>query len=99
LRPRFGRQLDAKYEVADVDLVAFANDRRLRDLAAVDVSSVGALQVGDDESSVAKQQTRMPLGDVSLRKGKVIALNAADVDLRLVKRLSALGSAFLTDND
>src|SRR5207253_418490 len=86
-------------EVADVDLVALADDRRLRDLAAVDVGAVRALEVGDDEATVPEEQPRVVLGDVPLREHQIDALHAADVDLVLVERLAALGSALFADDD
>ncbi len=79
-------RLDAKDEVTDVDLVALADDGRLRDLAAVDEGAVGALEIGDDETAVSIKQAGVALGDVSLREHEIIALHTADVDLRSGRR-------------
>src|SRR5262249_54087789 len=94
-----GRHLDAKHEVSNVDLVAFADDRRLGDLPPVDVRSVRALQVGDDDASVAEKQPRMALGDIALRQHEVVALHAAHVDFMLVECLATLGSPLLANDD
>ena len=91
--------LEAEHEVADVDLVALADDRRLGDLPTVDVRAVGALQVGDDEAAVAEQQPGVVLRDVPLREHEIVALDAADVDLVLVERLLALCAALFADDD
>ena len=93
------RRLEAEDEVADVDLVALADDRRLRDLPAVDVRAVGALQVGDDEPAVAEEEARVVLRDVALREHQVVALDAPDVDLVLVEGLPTLGAPLFADDD
>ncbi len=95
------RRLDPQHEVADVDLVAFADDRRLSDLPAVDVRAVRALEIGDDEAPVAEEQPSVPLRHVALRQHQVVALHAADVDLRPVEGFAALRAPFslmITEN-
>ena len=69
-------RLEAQHEVADVDLVALADDRRLGDLASVDVGPVGALRDPDDEAAVTEEQARVVLRDVALRQHQVVALHA-----------------------
>ena len=91
--------LDAHDEVADVDLVALADDGGLGDLAPVDVGAVGALQVGDDEAAVPAEQPGVALGDVALGQHQVVALDAPDVDLGALERLAPLGAALLADDD
>ena len=98
-RARLRRRLEAQHEVADVDLVALADDGRLRDLPAVDVRPVGALEVRDDEPPVTEEQARVVLRHVALREHQVVALDAPDVDLVLVEGLPTLGAAFLADDD
>jgi hypothetical protein len=96
---RCRRELDAKHEIADVDLVTFADDGRLRDLAPVDVRTVGAFEVGDDEAPVTEQEPGMSLGDVALGKHEVVSLHASHVDLVLVEDLAAFAASFFADND
>ncbi len=92
-------RLEAQDEVADVDLVAFANDGRLRDLAAVDVSAVGAFEIGDDEAPVAKEEPGMVLRHVALGEHQVIALHPPHVDLVPIEGLATFGSPLLADDD
>src|SRR5262249_46979388 len=82
-----------------VNLVALAHDGRLRDLAAIDVRPVGALEVGDDEATVTEKEPRMFLGNIALREHEVVALYAANVDLVLVEELSTLGPPFFADDN
>ena len=91
--------VEAEHEVADVDLVPFTNDRRLRDLPAVHVRAVRALEVGHDEPTIAVEESRVMLRDVPLREHQVVPLNAPDVDLVLVEPLSSLSASLLADDD
>src|SRR5258706_9434888 len=61
-------RLQAEDEVSDVNLVAFADDRGLRDLSAVDVGPVRALEVRDDEAAVAEEEARVMFRDVPFRE-------------------------------
>src|SRR5690242_12518592 len=63
---------DAQHEIADVDLVPLAHDGRLGDLAPIDVSAVHALQVGDDDASVAKEEPGVALGNIALREQEIV---------------------------
>jgi hypothetical protein len=91
--------VEAEYEVADVDLVALAHDGGLRDLPAVYVRAIRALQIRDDEATVAKEKPSVMLGYVAFREHQIVALDAADVDLALVEGLFALRAALLADDD
>src|SRR5690606_14074393 len=91
--------LHAEDEVADVDLVGLLHHQRAGDLAAVDVGAVGALEVDDDELAVLEDDAGVALGDVALRQDDVVALHAADGDLRLVEVEPALLAAFFGDCD
>jgi hypothetical protein len=46
--------VDREDEITDVDLVSWPNDQRGGDFATVDVRSVGALEVDNNESTVFK---------------------------------------------
>ena len=62
--------LEREHEVADVDLVAFLDDQRPGDLAAVDVGAVGALEVDDDEAAVLEHDARVALRHVALGQAR-----------------------------
>jgi hypothetical protein len=91
--------LDAEDEVPDVDLVVLFDDEGTRDLAAVDVRPVRALEVDNDELAVLEHDARVALGHVALGQDDVIALDAADRDLRLVEIQTALLAAFFRHRD
>ncbi len=91
--------LDAHDEVADVDLVGLLHDERARDLAAVDVRAVGALQVDDDELAVLEHDARVALRHVALGQDDVVPLHPPDGDLRFVEHDAALLAALLGDQD
>jgi hypothetical protein len=91
--------LDAEDEVADVDLVGLLDHERAGDLAPVDVRAVRALEVDDDELAVLEDDARVTLGDVALGQDHVVALHAADRDLRLVEVEPTLLAAFFRHSD
>jgi hypothetical protein len=91
--------LHTEDEVADVDLVGLLDHERAGDLASVDVGPVRALEVDDDELAVLQDDASVPLGDVALGQDDVVALDAADRDLRLVEIEPALLAALLRDSD
>ena len=62
------RQLDAQNEIADVDAITFAHDRRLRDATSIDVRPVRAVQISHDEATVAIDQTSVPFRHIPLRQ-------------------------------
>jgi hypothetical protein len=90
--------LDLHDEVADIDLVRRLQDERARDLAPVDVSTVRASQIDDDELAVFEQDPGMSLRDVSLGQDDVIALDSPDGDFRLVKAQLLLFTTFFSDD-
>jgi len=55
--------------------------------------------VGDDEPPIPVDEARMPLRHVALRQHQIVALDAADADLRLVERLALLRTTLLADHD
>ncbi len=92
--------VEAEDEVADVDLVPFVTNRRLRDLPTVYVGAVRTFEIRDDKTAIAKEQASVVLGDVALREHQVVPLNAPDVDLVFVERLfsAALLSLMMIEN-
>src|SRR5262249_61877597 len=82
--------IDADDEVADVDLVGVLDDERARDLSAVDVRPVGALEIDDDELAVFEHDARVALRDVAFGQDNVVALHTTDGDLGLVEHHAAL---------
>lgn len=91
--------LDAQNEIADVDLVAVFDDQRRRDLATVNVSTVGALEVDDNELAVLQHDTGVTFRNVSLGQNDVIALDPPDCHLGFVELEATLVSTFFGDDD
>ena len=91
-------RLKTQDEIPDVNFVTLAHRRCLRDLSAVHIRAVGALQIGHDEATVTKQKASVVFRNVALREHQIIALNPSDADLVLVIEFAALGSALLTDD-
>src|SRR5207248_1330041 len=89
--------VDTDDEVADIDLVRILDDERTRDLAAVDVGAVRALEIDDDELAVLEHDARVALGHVALGQNDVVALHPTDGDLGLVEHHAALLAAFFLD--
>lgn len=89
----------AQNEIADIDLVTVFDDQWRRDLAAVDVSAVGAFEVDDDELAVLQHDTGVTFRNVSLGQNDVIALDPPDSHLGFVELEATLVSTFFGDDD
>src|SRR5690606_31693710 len=74
-------------------------DRGLCDAPTIHVRPVGAVQIGDDEPAVPKQEACVPLGDVALRQHQFVTLNPPDIELGGVECLPALSSPFFADDN
>jgi hypothetical protein len=83
-------------EVADVNFVRIFYDKRTRDLSAVDVRAVGALEIDNDELSIFENDPSMSLGDIALRQDNIVALNTPNCDLCFVEVQAALVPALLS---
>ena len=90
---------EAKDEVSNIDFVSLTNNRGLCDSSPVDIGSVGALEVGNDESTIPGKQSRMMLGHVSLGQHQLVALDSADVDFGSIENFAPFVAALFCDDD
>lgn len=70
----------------------------MRNLAPVDVRTVGTFQIGENETAISEQQPSMVFRHVSFREHEVVVVNTTNVDLALVEAFCALRSAFFVDD-
>ena len=88
---------ECQYEVADTDLVFFANHLRSRDFSRVDYRPIRALLIDDDELTVFDQQFGMSLRNVVLLQNNIVSSDSANRDFGFVEVQLDGGFPALTD--
>lgn len=84
-------------EVSDVHTIVLSNDRGLGDAPSIDVRSVRAVEVSNDEPSFPIQDAGVPFGNIPPWQNQIIALHPPQSDLVTVESLTTFSSSLLGD--
>ena len=79
--PSRGRVLgcfDSEDEIPDIDPVAVADDRGLLNATAVDISTIGTVEVRYDKPAISEEELCVLLRHVPLGKQQIVALYSAN---------------------